>query len=196
MNKSIVKSANKDSIKQIEDVIFQFTGYRLENPKCRKRELTLTRQLMAYFLKTHTAMTFETIGSVIGKDHATIIIAVSVVKGLIETDWNIITRSRGFIDIFKNMDEKVKFILNVQKSYESDFPGMDINQIHARQEVSNDHLFMKIKELQDLQLKFHNSEQEIQCLKDENQALNNHIRLLRDKIKRIEHPYYPNTATL
>jgi len=192
----IVKSANKDSIKQIEDVIFQYTGYHLENPKSRIRELTITRQLMAYFLKTHTAMTFEAIGNVIGKDHATIIKSVSVVKGLIETDWNIITRSKGFTDIFKDLDSKVKFILSMQKSYQTDFPGKGIDQLKARESASNDYLFVKIKELKDLQLKFHKSVKEIDSLKEENQALNNHIRLLRDKIKRMEHPYYPITATL
>lgn len=53
---------------------------------CRKRELTIPRQIAIYFCKKKTKASLKYIGAHFNRDHSTIIYSVSVVEDLMDSD--------------------------------------------------------------------------------------------------------------
>ena len=76
-------------LKDIEKIICdgQVVDIELIYIKTRKREIVICRQLIMYFLKKfNRKQTLAEIGSVYGKDHATVLHAIKTVNNLIDTD--------------------------------------------------------------------------------------------------------------
>ena len=54
--------------------------------KLRNREIVVIRQIIFYFLRKYTKLSYREIGAIYKKDHATCIYAERVIKDLIQTD--------------------------------------------------------------------------------------------------------------
>jgi chromosomal replication initiator protein len=75
-------------VKIIQDVVCEFYGLTLEaiKQKSRKAEIAHPRQVLSYFLMMNTAMTFQSIGRIFGKDHTTVIYAKRRIEDLTFSD--------------------------------------------------------------------------------------------------------------
>ena len=65
-------------------------------PGARKRKNVLARQLSAFLIRNYCNTTFDSSGSFIVRDHATVIYSCKTVNNLLETD-------RNFRDLFANL---------------------------------------------------------------------------------------------
>ena len=81
----------EDIIMFIKQIVQKETGlewYEIID-KTRKREIVSARHLAIYLIKEHTNMKLTAIGSIFGKDHATVLHSYKTWKGWAETDRNI-----------------------------------------------------------------------------------------------------------
>lgn len=79
----------EDKAKEITRIVCNFFDI---DPKdifnqCRKRELVVARQLSMFFIKDKTTLSLKVIGKLFdGRDHSTVIYAITTVNDLIDTD--------------------------------------------------------------------------------------------------------------
>lgn len=80
--------ANPVPYEQIEKIVCEVTGIRIElaTQQSRKHEYRTTRQLICFYARTHTVMSYRLIGVKVNRrDHTTIISSIRRIKGLIES---------------------------------------------------------------------------------------------------------------
>ena len=78
--------------------MFGITPEHLNNTKkLRNRELVVIRQLIFYFLRKYTKLSYAQIGKIYNKNHATVIYACSLITDLLKND-KLINHYHDFID--------------------------------------------------------------------------------------------------
>lgn len=84
----VLKQPNaKLPFEQVEKIVCEVRGFEIEKvySKTRKREIVLTRHLIAHYAKICCEMTLVEIGNRFGKDHTTIISNLRHIRDMIET---------------------------------------------------------------------------------------------------------------
>lgn len=79
----------------IQRIVCEVTGVSIEYAACRSRrmEYRTTRQMICFFARTHTAMTYKMIGEKVNRqDHTTVIHSIKRIKDLIESNDNDVGR--------------------------------------------------------------------------------------------------------
>jgi chromosomal replication initiation ATPase DnaA len=99
------------NFQEIQQIICKGEGITpsLLQDKTRKREIVFTRQTVIYFLHRYTRESLLKIGKHYGKDHATALHSIKVIKNLIETDRIIRTKIANYERIIKSNDYQYKF---------------------------------------------------------------------------------------
>lgn len=72
----------------IIEIVCEETGieYATVLKKSRKREVVITRQLIAFYCKNCTGMSLQSIGEILGgRDHTTVIHSVKTIQNLLDT---------------------------------------------------------------------------------------------------------------
>jgi chromosomal replication initiator protein len=69
--------------------------------KSRKKEIVIPRQMAMYFAKEFTDLSLVMIGTYLGRDHSTVIHAISSVENMRDTD-------RKFKVAFSEIEKKLK----------------------------------------------------------------------------------------
>jgi chromosomal replication initiation ATPase DnaA len=75
----------------------------LEEPKYRGGKNVQARQLFLVMMTLHTNRTYESIGSIIGKDHATVNHSIKSVQNWYDTD-------KRFRAMYDRIDQRIKLI--------------------------------------------------------------------------------------
>ena len=96
------KLTDKPIYEKIRRVVKEIHGVDpFESNGCRNGELVQARQFFIAMMVRHSRMKYETIGSLIGKDHSTVSNTMKAIKNLRETD-------KYYDQMFKEIDTEIK----------------------------------------------------------------------------------------
>jgi hypothetical protein len=130
-------------IRKIESIICDGEGYTLEQiHNCsRKMGVKETRQLIMYFARKETDLSLDSIGGYFNKDHATVLNAIKVISGYIDTDSIFRTKIGTYqskIDCLKTVLTKINGTESIADAIiliEENITGMELKLIELRKSL-------------------------------------------------------------
>jgi len=116
------------------------TNFDIISEDNRKEENVYCRQLIMYFAKTKKLGSFQVIGNLFRKDHATVIHAVNTIKNYIETDRyqrNKIEEYSKKIDDIDRINLLKKQMTKITGELEKELSALERRTINIRLSIDN-----------------------------------------------------------
>jgi len=116
------------------------TNFDVISEDNRKEENVYCRQLIMYFARTRKLGSFQAIGNIFNKDHATVYCAVNVIKNYIETDRyqrNKIEEYSKKIDDIDRITLLKKQMTKITGELENEMSALERRLINVRLSIDN-----------------------------------------------------------